>query len=66
VRLLAPSLRALRAGAVALGAVEGVLGLVLAQELDVGPGPALAVLSGAVFAAVALATRLAPARLVRA
>ncbi|MEA2283788.1 MAG: hypothetical protein QOK21_4395 [Solirubrobacteraceae bacterium] len=66
VRLLAPSLRALRAGAVALGAVEGVLGLVLAWELDVGPGPALAVLSGAVFAVVALATRLAPARLVRA
>src|SRR4051794_1127410 len=30
VRLLAPSLRALRAGAIALGAVEGVIGLLLA------------------------------------
>jgi ABC-type Mn2+/Zn2+ transport system permease subunit len=66
VRLLAPSLRALRLGAVALGAVEGVAGLILAWELNVGPGPALAVLAGGVFAVVALATRLAPARLVRA
>jgi ABC-type Mn2+/Zn2+ transport system permease subunit len=65
VRLLAPSVRALRLGAVALGAVEAVAGLVLAWELDVGPGPALAVLSGAVFAVVATATRLSPRVLVR-
>jgi ABC-type Mn2+/Zn2+ transport system permease subunit len=57
VRLVAPSLRALRIGAVALGAVEAVAGLVLAWELDVGPGPALAVLSGTVFAVVALGSR---------
>jgi manganese/iron transport system permease protein len=66
VRLLAPSLRALRLGAVALGAAEGVVGLILAWELDVGPGPVLAVLAGGVFAVVALAARLAPGRLVRA
>jgi manganese/iron transport system permease protein len=60
VRLVAPSLRALRVGAIALGAAEAVAGLVLAWELDVGPGPALAVLSGGVFALVALATRLVP------
>jgi manganese/iron transport system permease protein len=58
VRLLAPSLRSLRLGTLALGAVEGVAGLVLAWELNVGPGPALAVLSGAVFAAVAVAVRV--------
>jgi manganese/iron transport system permease protein len=62
VRLLAPSLRALRLGAVALGAVEAVAALILAWELDVGPGPALAVLAGGVFAVVALATRIAPRR----
>jgi hypothetical protein len=43
-----------------------VIGLLVAWELDVGPGPALAVLAGGVFAVVALATRLVPARLVRA
>jgi manganese/iron transport system permease protein len=59
VRLVAPSVGALRAGAVVLGAVEAVAGLTLAWALDVGPGPALAVLAGAVFAVVAvLAPRL--------
>ena len=61
VRLAAPSVRALRAGAVALGAAEAVIGLLAAWALDVGPGPALAVLSGTVFAAVAVATRRRPA-----
>jgi ABC-type Mn2+/Zn2+ transport system permease subunit len=62
VRLLAPTVPALRAGAVVLGAVEAVAGLTLAWALDVGPGPALAVLSGAVFAVVAvISARLAPA-----
>jgi len=60
VRLVAPSLRALRLGAIALGAAEAVAGLVLAWELDVGPGPALAVLSGTVFALVAIGSRVAP------
>jgi manganese/iron transport system permease protein len=54
VRLVAGSVRALRAGAVALAAAESVAGLWLADALNVGPGPALAVLGGAVFAAVAL------------
>jgi ABC-type Mn2+/Zn2+ transport system permease subunit len=59
VRLIAPSLRTLRLGAIVLGAVEAVAGLLLADVLNVGPGPALAVLTGCVFAAVALGRRLA-------
>jgi manganese/iron transport system permease protein len=55
VLLVAPSVRALRAGAVVLAAVEGVAGLWLADALNVGPGPALAVLAGTVFAVVATA-----------
>jgi ABC-type Mn2+/Zn2+ transport system permease subunit len=54
VRLVAPGMRSLRAGAVGLGAAQAVAGLWLADALNVGPGPALAVLGGAVFAAVAL------------
>jgi manganese/iron transport system permease protein len=56
VRLVAPSLRSLRLGAIALGAAEAVVGLVAADALNVGPGPALAVLAGAVFAVVAAVT----------
>jgi hypothetical protein len=37
-----------------LAAVEGVVGLWLAYELNVGPGPVTAVLGGAVFAVVAV------------
>jgi len=55
VRLLVDDVRMLRRGAVALAAVEAVAGLWLAEALNVGPGPALAVLGGAVFAAVAIA-----------
>ena len=65
VRLVARSLRGLRAGTVALGAAEAVGGLLLAWTVDVGPGPALAVLSGGVFAAVAAARALRPAWLAR-
>jgi ABC-type Mn2+/Zn2+ transport system permease subunit len=54
VRLLVEDVRALRAGAVLLAAVESVVGLWLADRLNVGPGPALAMLGGAVFAVVAL------------
>jgi manganese/iron transport system permease protein len=54
VRLVAPNLRALRLGAIALGAAEAVVGLIAADALNVGPGPALAVLAGGVFALVAL------------
>ena len=57
VRLVAPSVGALQAGTAALAAVEGVGGLWLAYELNVGPGPATAVLGGAVFAIVAAVTR---------
>jgi ABC-type Mn2+/Zn2+ transport system permease subunit len=53
VRLVAPSLRSLRWGAAALGGVEAVAGLIAANALNVSPGPALAVLAGGVFAAVA-------------
>jgi manganese/iron transport system permease protein len=56
VRLVARSVAGLRAGATALAAVEAVAGLVLADALNVGPGPALAVLAGAVFALVATVT----------
>ena len=57
VRLVAADLRTLRLGAVGLAAAEAVAGLWLADRLNVGPGPALAVLASTVFAAVALATR---------
>lgn len=57
VRLVAPSVRSLQAGTAALAAAEGVAGLWLAYELNVGPGPATAVLGGAVFAVVAAVTR---------
>ena len=59
VRLVAGSVRALRAGAVALAAVESVAALWVADALNVGPGPALAVLGGAVFALVAVLGRRA-------
>ena len=62
VRLVARDLRTLQAGAVALAAAEAVVGLYLANEWNVGPGATIAVLSGAVFALVALA-RAATARL---
>jgi ABC-type Mn2+/Zn2+ transport system permease subunit len=54
VRLVAPSVGALQAGTALLAAVEGVVGLWLAYELNVGPGPATAVLGGIVFAFVAV------------
>jgi manganese/iron transport system permease protein len=57
VRLVAPSVRSLQAGTATLAAVEGVAGLWLAYELNVGPGPATAVLGGAVFAVVAAVTQ---------
>jgi ABC-type Mn2+/Zn2+ transport system permease subunit len=54
VRLIATDVRSLRLGAVALAAIEGVAGLWLADRLNIGPGPALAVLGGGLFAAVAI------------
>jgi ABC-type Mn2+/Zn2+ transport system permease subunit len=56
VRLVAASVATLQAGTVALAALEGVAGLWLAYELNVAPGPAIAVLGGTLFAVVAIAT----------
>ncbi|HEX8102669.1 MAG TPA: metal ABC transporter permease [Solirubrobacteraceae bacterium] len=57
VRLVARSVTGLQLGSVALAAAEGVAGLWLARRLDVGPGPAMAMLGGAVFAFTAAWTR---------
>src|SRR4051812_1634038 len=56
VRLVATSVPALLAGSVALALAEGVVGAYLALWLDAPPGPAIAVLGGAVFTVVALAS----------
>ena len=54
VLLLAPSVRALQVGSVALTLIEGVVGLWLAVRLDVPPGPVIALLGGTVFGLVVL------------
>jgi ABC-type Mn2+/Zn2+ transport system permease subunit len=56
VRLLDPGLRGMQLGTAALAAAEGVAAVLLADALNVGPGPAMAVLGGAVFALVAAGT----------
>jgi manganese/iron transport system permease protein len=53
VRLLVGDLRSLQLGTTALAAAEGVAALLLADALNVGPGPAMAAIGGAVFALVA-------------
>lgn len=58
VRLRTQSVRSLQLGSFALAAAEGGAGLWLAYRLDVPPGPAIAVLSGVVFAAFALSGAL--------
>ena len=55
VRLVTRSVLALQVGSVALVAAEGVVGIWLSVEWNVPPGAAIAVLSGALFALVALA-----------
>ncbi|MBJ7329100.1 MAG: metal ABC transporter permease [Solirubrobacteraceae bacterium] len=65
-RLLARSVPELLTGAVLLGAAEGVVALWIAFELDLPPGPVLALMSGIVFAVVALAQTLAARRTVLA
>ena len=52
-RLLTDRLRALQLAAVGIAAAEGTGGLLLAYELDLPPGPAIALLGGVVFAAAA-------------
>jgi manganese/iron transport system permease protein len=57
VRLVVHDVRTLQLGTFALAAAEGFAALLLADALNVGPGPVLAVLGGLVFAAVAAATK---------
>jgi len=57
VRLLRPPLRAQQLWTMALAAVEGVVAVFVADALNVGPGPALAVIGALVYGAVAVATR---------
>jgi ABC-type Zn uptake system ZnuABC Zn-binding protein ZnuA len=54
VRLWARRLVTWQAGTVALAALEGMVGLWAAVKLNAPPGPAIATLSGAVFALAAL------------
>jgi manganese/iron transport system permease protein len=58
VRLLGPRLRGMQLGTAALAAAEGVGALLLASAANVGPGPAMAVVGGIVFALTAAATAL--------
>lgn len=55
-RLLTRRIERLLALSVALAVAEGVLGLYLAYWMDLSPGPAVATLGAAVFAAVAAST----------
>jgi len=57
VRLLARDVRMLQLGTVALALAEGLTALVIADGIDIGPGPVMAVLGGAVFALTAAVTR---------
>ena len=57
VRLVVHDVRTLQLGTVALAAAEGVGALLIADALNVGPGPVLAVLGGLLFAAVAVVMR---------
>lgn len=58
-RLLARSVPALVRWSIAIAALEGVVGLYVALWADVAPGPAVAAVGAAGFAAVALGTRRA-------
>ena len=57
VRLVARDLRQLQLGTGALAAAEGLAALWLADATNVSPGPAMAIVAGAVFALVAVASR---------
>ena len=54
VRLLARDVRTLQLGTGGLAALEGIAALLIADALNVGPGPVMAVIGGATFALVAL------------
>jgi manganese/iron transport system permease protein len=55
VRLFATTVRTLQVGGVALATAEMVAAVLLAQALNVGPGPVLAVLGATVFMLAAIA-----------
>ena len=57
-RLLANRVRGLQLGSLGLAALEGVVGLWIAYQLDTPPGPAIAVLAGLVFAVAAAVAAL--------
>jgi ABC-type Zn uptake system ZnuABC Zn-binding protein ZnuA/ABC-type Mn2+/Zn2+ transport system permease subunit len=59
-RLVTSRMRSWQLGSVALAAGEGVAGLFLSFETDAPPGATIAVLSGAVFALVAVARARGP------
>jgi ABC-type Mn2+/Zn2+ transport system permease subunit len=61
-RLLAERMPALLLGGTGIALAEGVAGLWLADRADLPPGPAIAVLGGAVYAVVAIARSVAPPR----
>lgn len=61
-RLLCDRLRPLQVAAVTIAAAVGVGGLVLAYELDLPPGPAIATLGAIVFAAAAAGRAVREAR----
>jgi len=61
-RLVCSRLRPWQLATVALVAAEGVVGLWLSVQVNTPPGPAIAVLSGGVFAAVAAGRMLAARR----
>jgi manganese/iron transport system permease protein len=57
VRLLDPPLRTYQLATFGLTAVEGLVAIVVADALNVGPGPALAVIGALGYGAVAVAAR---------
>lgn len=59
-RLLTASVRGLLGAAVAVALVQGAVGLYVSLWLDVPPGPAVAVVGAALYAAVALGTAVRP------
>src|SRR4051794_1826910 len=61
-RLLVDRIRAWQAATVALVVVEGAIGLWASVQLNAPPGPAIAALSGAVFALAAVVRALGPRR----
>src|SRR3954451_17328194 len=61
-RLVVDRMRAWQVTTVALVVVEGVVGLWASVQLNAPPGPAIAVLAGAVFAVVAVGRALGPRR----